>query len=85
MIKFNSEYATKPGEIILDYLDYYGFSQKWLSEKIGCTEKHLCEILSGRASISVVLAVKLSSVIGSTADFWLSLENNYKIYKGGKK
>lgn len=80
MIKFNSKYATKPGEIILDYLDYYGFSQKWLSERIGCTEKHVCEILSGRASISADLAVKLSSVVGSTADFWLSLENNYKIY-----
>lgn len=81
MINFDMGYATKPGEIILDYLDFYGFSQKWLAERIGCTEKHICKLVSGEAPISADIAVKLSTVIGSSADFWLSLEDSYKIYK----
>lgn len=80
MIEFNAGFASNPGEVISDYLDFYGFSQKWLAERLGCTEKHICKVISGDAPISADIAIKLSTVIGSTADFWLSMENSYKIY-----
>ncbi len=72
------DWASPPGETILDILEERGWSQSELAEKTGYTQKHISQLVEGNASISEGIALKLESVLGSTADFWLHREAQYR-------
>jgi len=72
------DWISPPGETIEDLLDERGWSKKDFSERIGLSPKHVNELIHGRAAISAAVAEKLSIVLGSTAEFWLSREAQYQ-------
>lgn len=49
-----------------------------LAKRLGCSEKHLSQLINGKAKISPEMAVTLQRVLGSTASFWMSLETIYR-------
>ena len=73
--------AIPPGETIKENMDFLGMSQKELALRLDMTPKHLCNILNGKAPITYETALKLESVIGPSAKFWINLENNYQLNK----
>ena len=52
---------------------------------LGVTRTTLSRILNGKASVSPVMAVRLSKAFGSTAGFWLRLQLNYDLAQVEKK
>ncbi len=72
------DWASPPGETILDILEERGWSQSELAEKTGYTQKHISQLVEGHASITEEIALKLERVLGSTADFWLHREAQYR-------
>ena len=54
-------------------------SQKDLADRTGLTEKHISQIINGKASITPATAIKLERVVGVKAVFWMNLERNYRI------
>ncbi len=75
---FAPDWASPPGESILDFLEERGWSQAELAQRLGYTEKHVSLLVNGKVALSIDAAQRLERVLGSPADFWLALETNYQ-------
>jgi HTH-type transcriptional regulator/antitoxin HigA len=73
--------AIAPGETIREEMEYMGMNQKELATRLDITTKHLSNILNGNAPITYETALKLESVLGPSAQFWMNLETNYQLDK----
>lgn len=73
--------AIPPGETIRENMGLLGMNQVELASRLDITEKHLSNILNGNAPITYETALKLESVIGPSAQFWMNLETNYRLDK----
>jgi HTH-type transcriptional regulator/antitoxin HigA len=75
---FQPDWASPPGDTLLDALDERGWSQAELAQRLGVTPKHVSELVRGKAPLSAPLAGALARVIGSTPEFWLTREALYR-------
>lgn len=73
--------AIPPGETIKENMEFLGMTQEEMAIRLGMTPKHLCNILNGNAPITYETALKLESVIGPSAAFWMNLEVSYQLDK----
>lgn len=73
--------AIAPGETIRENIEFLGMNQKELAVRLDMTPKHLSNIINGNAPITYDTALKLKSVIGPSAQFWMNLETNYQLNK----
>ncbi len=73
--------AIPPGETIRENMEFLGMNQKELAARLDITPKHLSNIINGNAPITYDTALKLESVIGTDAQFWMNLETNYQLNK----
>ena len=73
--------AIAPGETIRENMEFLGMNQKELSARLDISQKHLSNIINGYAPITYDTALKLESVIGPSAGFWMNLESNYQLNK----
>lgn len=71
---FETDYVVFPGEILEEYLDVHGMTQKELSDRINLSKKHVNEIIRGKASLQPATAIKLEKVFRRPAHFWNNLE-----------
>ena len=69
--------AAHPGDTVLEYLDFYEWSQRELSRRTGLTPKTISEICNGKASITPNTALALENVFRRPAHFWLNLQMNF--------
>lgn len=70
-----------PGEILVErYLAPHGISIAKFAEAVGVSRKHLSAIVNGRATITADTATKMALVLGTTAQFWLNLQNAVDLY-----
>lgn len=75
---FTPDWVSPPGDTIADLIDERDWTQAQLSERLGYTTKHVSQLINGKASISEETAIKLERVLGSTAEFWLNREAQYR-------
>jgi HTH-type transcriptional regulator/antitoxin HigA len=73
--------AIAPGETVKENMEFLGMNQKELAARLDITTKHLSNIINGNAPITYDTALKLESVIGPSAQFWMNLETNYQLNK----
>ena len=73
--------AIPPGETVKENMEFLGMNQKELAARLNITPKHLSNIINGNAPITYDTALKLESVIGPSAQFWMNLETNYQLNK----
>ncbi|MBS4030250.1 MAG: HigA family addiction module antidote protein [Clostridiales bacterium] len=73
--------AVSPGETIRENMGFLGMNQKELAARLDVTEKHLSNILNGNSPITYDTALKMESVIGPSAQFWMNLESRYQLNK----
>lgn len=78
---FAPDWVLPPGESILDLAEERGWTQAELAQRLGYSEKHISQLINGKVPLSVDAAQRLERVLGSTMDFWLSLEANYQKHK----
>lgn len=71
-------WTSPPGETIADLISEKGLSEAELGALLGCTATHVSRLLDGTAAIDVAMATALSLALGSTADFWLARETQYR-------
>ncbi|MBA2321071.1 MAG: helix-turn-helix domain-containing protein, partial [Deltaproteobacteria bacterium] len=74
----SSAWLSPPGDTIEDLLDERGWSKREFAARLGCTPKHVSELLKGEAPIHADLAGTLSLVLGSTPEFWSKREADYR-------
>lgn len=69
--------AAHPGETVVDYLEFNGWSQRDLARRTGLTPKTISEICNGKAPITPTTALTLENVLKRPAHFWLNLQRQY--------
>jgi len=77
MLVYQPNVAIFPGQTLARLLSKNSLSQKDLALKTGLTEKHISNIIQGKASITEDTAIKLEYVFGGKASFWINLQKNY--------
>ncbi len=82
--KFSPDWISPPGETIADILEERDWTQIDFAERMGQSTKHISLLLNGKAAITEETALKLESVLGSTAGFWLNREVQYREAWPGK-
>lgn len=78
---FAPDWALPPGDTILDITEERGWTQVELAQRLGYSEKHTSQLINGKVPLTVDASQRLERVLGSTMDFWLSLEANYQKHK----
>ncbi|MDR1920915.1 MAG: HigA family addiction module antidote protein [Candidatus Adiutrix sp.] len=72
------EAIVTPGELIADYLDALNMSQTDLAARTGLSKKTVNEIMTAKAGLTPLTAIRLEKVLGRPAHFWNNLETNYR-------
>ncbi|MGA7933817.1 MAG: helix-turn-helix domain-containing protein [Kovacikia sp.] len=75
---FAPDWVSPPGDTIADLIEEREWSQVDLARRLGFTTKHVSLLINGKAPITEETALKLESVLGGSAGFWLSREAQYR-------
>ena len=69
-----------PGETLKEeFLSPMGISQYRLAQAIHKPQSAISDIVHGRRAISTEMAIFLGRALGTTPEFWLSLEKTYQL------
>ena len=69
-----------PGEVLMEeFLSPLGISAYRLSKEVGIPQTRTSEIIKGNRRITADTALRLSKYFGTSAKFWLGLQNDYDI------
>lgn len=67
--------------------------QEWLAEvtvtqaaaRLGVTRAYLSRILHGKAGISADMALRLSALLGTSAELWQGMQSAYDLWQAEQK
>ncbi len=77
-IKIERELLTKPGDTILETIEFLRMNQAELAERLGKSPAKVNDLISGKAPITVNTAMQLEKVLGIDMQFWLNREMYYR-------
>ncbi len=73
---------THPGEMLLEeFLKPLGISQSAFAIRLGVSFPRLNEIIRGRRGVTPDTALRLARVLGTSADFWLGLQQDWDLWQ----
>ncbi len=55
-----------------------------IARELGVSKSTFSRLLAGKSDISPEMAVRLSAVLGRSAESWLALQDNYDLWKARK-
>ena len=76
---FLPDWVSAPGETIADIMKERQISQENLAQGLSINPECVRELLAGRVIIDEVLAHRLATFLGSSKEFWLKREQNYRL------
>ena len=69
-----------PGEVLLEeVLAPMGLSQNAVARAVGVPPRRINEIVLGKRGITADTALRLAAALGTTEQFWLSLQSAYDL------
>jgi len=72
---------THPGEMLFEeFVKPLDITQAELARRLGVSYPRLNEIIKGRRSVTPDTALRLSRVLGMSADFWLGLQQDWDLW-----
>ncbi len=73
---------THPGEMLFEeFIKPLKITQTELARRLGVSYPRLNEIIKGRRSVTTDTALRLSRVLGMSADFWLGLQQDWDLWQ----
>jgi addiction module HigA family antidote len=83
---FNPNWCIRPGHTLNEWRREQNLTQRQLAAKLGISTKHMNQIMTGKATYSPNVAIKLAQVTGVSAWFWYRLQADWVIARAqGKK
>ncbi|OFY65543.1 MAG: addiction module antidote protein, HigA family [Bacteroidetes bacterium RIFCSPLOWO2_02_FULL_36_8] len=74
-----------PGEILMEeFLIPFGISAYKLSNDLGIPQTRISEIVKGNRRITADTALRFSQYFGTTAKFWMGLQDDYDLEEENK-
>lgn len=67
------------GKYLKDYLEFNNISQSEFAIRMNVTQKHMNEILNGKACITLEMAASIQRLTGINSSFIIKIENDRKI------
>ena len=74
---------AQPGAVLKEWLADVSITQA--AEHLGITRAYLSRILNEHASISADMALRLSVLLGTSADMWLNMQSAYDLWQAAQK
>ena len=72
---------THPGEMLFEeFVKPLDLTQAELARRLDVSYPRLNEIIKGRRSVTPDTALRLSRVLGMSADFWLGLQQDWDLW-----
>ena len=72
---------THPGEMLFEeFVKPLELTQSELARRLGVSYPRLNEVIKGRRSVTPDTALRLSRVLGMSADFWLGLQQDWDLW-----
>jgi|SRR5580698_180080 addiction module HigA family antidote len=71
--------AIHPGEHLAEELETLNMSAAELARKIDVPTNRVTQILNGQRAITGDTALRLAHFFGTSAEFWLNLQNLYEL------
>jgi addiction module HigA family antidote len=75
------DYAVHPGELLRETLSERHLTQADLVRATGYSSKHVNLVIAGKNNITAEFALNLEEALGVTAEFWVSMQMHYDLYK----
>lgn len=72
-----------PGEVLRDYLE--GVSVTDAAAALKITRTQLSRILNAHAAITADMALRLSSLLGTSAEMWIDMQSEYELWQASQK
>ncbi|MFW9595289.1 MAG: HigA family addiction module antitoxin [Macromonas sp.] len=72
-----------PGEVLQEWLADVTVTRAATS--LGVTRAYLSRILHGQASISADMALRLSALLGTSAELWLGMQSAYDLWQAAQR
>lgn len=66
--------------LLEEFLRPLGISQSALAIRLGVSFPRLNEIIRGKRGVTPDTAMRLSRVVGMSADFWLGLQQDWELW-----
>lgn len=76
-VEYKDKVAFHPGYYIKEYVDESGLTQEDFAKRLDTTPKNLSILIRGDQSLSVDMAMKLSRMTGTSAEYWLNIQKTY--------
>ena len=74
-----------PGEVLMEeFLRPMGITAYRLSKETGVPQTRISQIIHGRRGLSADTALRLSRFFGTSAQFWLGLQNDYDLEESAR-
>lgn len=74
-----------PGEVLLEeFLEPLGISQYKLAKDLHIPQTRVSQIIKGKRRITADTALRLSKYFGTSAKFWMGLQNDYDLEESNK-
>ena len=77
--------AIHPGEHLAEELKALGMSAAELARKLDVPTNRITGILNGQRAVTGDTALRLAHFFGTSAEFWLNLQNLYELRLAEKK
>ena len=74
-----------PGEVLADDLEALDMSAAELSRQLKVPTNRVTEILNGQRAITADTALRLAHFFGTSAQFWMNLQNLYELRRAEGK
>ena len=84
-IRLQPSAVPHPGEMVDEYLEFNGWSQRDLARRAELTPKTISEICNGKAPITPPTALAFEKVFGRPARLWLDFQRRYDEAKARTK
>jgi len=77
--ELKTDVLLHPGEVLEMELNARGLTKSKFAMGISMYPSHMSDILKGKRNISEDIALKIESVLGISAEFWMRLQVEYNI------
>ena len=77
--------AIHPGETLKEELEARGWTQSYLAEKIGRPVQLINMIVNERKGISEDTALDFAEAFGTSAEFWINLDVQYRLTRARQR
>ncbi|HKJ77304.1 MAG TPA: HigA family addiction module antitoxin [Gammaproteobacteria bacterium] len=68
-----------PGEHLAEFLEEFGITQYRLAKDISVPPRRINEIVKGKRAVTADTALRLGRYFGTTAQFWMNLQDRYEL------